>query len=173
MPSNNDKYAATSWGGPTEFDFECPSGQLCLMRKVDISVLMEKGLLTKLDSLTSIVENEVIPKNAKQKAEAEAQKIKSAVDTLKSRTPEEMRTIMTLVNELVVMSVVKPELHLVPANGKRRDGVIYVDSVGFGDRMAIFGKCMEDTANLRQFREGTGESLGDLEDVASVQLPSE
>lgn len=176
MPTNNEnKYAATSWGEPDTFDFECPSGQLCLMRRADIGALIERGLLTRLDSLTNLVEDKVMPKSPKARAEAEAKQTKAVMQKLGKMDPAEMGNIMKLVNDVVLSSVVQPQLKPVPdieLGEERHEGTIYVDSVSFNDRMAIFGKAMEGLGNLRNFREQSGESVGSLENVAGVPQPT-
>lgn len=179
MPVTNkevDPYALTNWTDESTFDFRCPSGQLCLLRNIDVPDLLSDGLLQQLDSLTSIVSEGMpkkpLAKNSKAAAVREAEENGKILDAMKSRSPEEMKTLFSMVNRVVTLAVVKPVVAPVP-DGERVSGVVYVDTVNFADRMAIFGKVMEGTSNLQQFRESSGESARSLEDVSDVPLSSE
>lgn len=180
MPSTNnteDKYAATTWGAPVEFDFKTPSGQLVLMKKLQIEDLMQhSGLLTKSDLLTGIVNSEVVPANreAKRVAARKGQPTNSAdadVAMMKrlQEDPQASKDFLELANSIVISAVIKPELHPVPAEGMARTvGLVYVDSVGFNDKMAIFNKAMEDVGSASTFREGSENAVGAVEDGKSV-----
>ncbi len=183
MPSSNnteetyDKYAATTWGQPREFDFVTPSGQIVLMKKLQIEDLMQhQGLLNQADLLTGIVESEVVPANREAKRAA-ARKASAAgmSDADKSvlkklqEDPESSKKFLSVCDSIVVSAVLKPELHLSPEDSDdRRAGLIYIDTVGFNDKMAIFNKAMEDTGKLSSFRAGSENSDGAVEDGESV-----
>lgn len=166
MPANKtNKYAPTSWGD-TAFDFECPSGQLCRMQKVDVDALLRTGLMGKLDSLSGIVEG-LIPKPGKAPKQEDAMEIAKKLST---RSAEDLAQLTGLVNVIVQEAVIEPKLSEFVNCGEDE---IYVGRVSFGDRMAIFNKALEDTANLQQFRGVGTESLDSVVNVAGVSHQAE
>jgi len=176
MPSTTeDKYAATAWGNTGE-DLTCPSGQVCLVRKVDMVDLLAEGILNKVDFLTSIVSEELVP-NA-----GPTPKIADAVDAKAMRTlldkPEQMKEFGQVVETVVAYTVVKPALSVPPrdANGKidearKVDGLVYTDSINFTDKMFIFNYALGNSGDLEKFREDADEPVGDVESSEGVSEP--
>lgn len=183
MPSTNDKYAPTTWGQTNEFDFTTPSGQLCRLRRTDPTDLIAAGLLDKLDFLTATVLNEHIPNGRK----TAAQKAKDAKEKVgqKEKTPEQLEReirekaykellsspdkfegFKETINNVVVMVVVAPPIHPVPQPDEdgevpeREEGLVYVDTVDFNDKMAIFNEATKGAAKLEPFREEPDEAVG-------------
>lgn len=177
MPST-DKYAATTWGAPREFDFQTPSGQVCRLRRMDPTDLIAAGLLDNLDFLTAEVLNNHIPRG--RKTAVEKAKEKKASVGKPEKTEEELKTELMqkaysellrdpnkfdnfkqTLNKVVVLTVVAPEIQAPPEDEEdREEGVIYADSITFEDRMAIFNKATEGASKLEQFREESGEAVG-------------
>jgi hypothetical protein len=159
-----DPYAPTAWGQPDEIDFRCPSGQLCRVRRVDVVDLLGGGLLNKLDIFTAAA-NEATPDAKKNDAAA---KVATGIlgDT------ENMDQFKTVMAEVVRRVVIKPALWADPPDGEEKvPGCIYVSSVAFTDRVAIFNWAVtgKQTEEIKQFREPAGESVGDVEPVEVVQ----
>jgi hypothetical protein len=178
MPSTNGKYAPKAWGA-MEFDFDLPSGDVCQLKKIDPFELAEAGLLDQLDFATSVVMN-THAKNGRM-SNVERVKRDRARREAQGRNPDEVteEDVMTLadiaknaehskafrevLNKLIAIAVVQPEMHLPPPKGKERnDEWFYVDAVPFPDKMAIFNRIMEGVRGVEQFREGPEETVGDV-----------
>jgi hypothetical protein len=167
MPSkDNSQYAPKSWTN-NEFEFTVPSGDKCLLRKLDPLMLVEHGLMDKLDFATSVVMNTHV-KNAQRsnverlKAErAQTEASDAAAIRGLMQKPEEISKFREVMDLVLTLAVVAPEMHLPPDNGDaRNDGWFYTDRVPFNDKMAIFNKVMEGTRVVEQFREGSEEVVG-------------
>lgn len=185
MPSKDlSKYAPKAWGSP-EFEFELPSGDVCLLRKVGPLELGEEGLLDKLDFATSTVMN-VHAKNAamsnvervkRDRARREAKAAgKNDEDIDKAsllelvKDAENSKAFREVMDNMLVLAVVAPEMHLPPKKGDpREDEWFYTDSVPFNDKMAIFNKLMEGVRGVETFREGPEETVGDVAPKPVVQ----
>lgn len=189
MPS--DPYAPTAWGQGNEFDFTAPSGQLCRLKKVDPVDLVADGLLGKLDFLTSIVVGEHLAEaqmtpmqrakankaKATGKAQTEEQIKEEALNSLMS-DPRKLKDFSKILNEVVIGVVVKPEIHPVPVvknnepAPEREAGLVYVDTVDFNDRVAIFNAVMSGVKNLEPFREEPQESVAVVASKPGVRKPA-
>ena len=174
--SVDDPYAPTSWGEPTEFDFKCPSGQLCRMRQIDVLELMETDLISQVDFLTGTVHKEAIPQNrAARRAQKPVEEAKyvedSAADIVKrlQDDPKKSSEFFGTVEQIVLRAVVKPQLFPNPEPGSPdAPGRIYVKHLKPDDKIAIFNKAMEGTAKLKNFREESEESQRTVENGEGV-----
>jgi hypothetical protein len=194
MPSQ-DKYALSSWGSAQDkyYDFKTPSGQVCLLRKVGLTELLQSGLIDDLDTLGVVVDEHVVkpaqgkrkPQDRKpkklSKAEEEAKAQQEFMDM--ARDPEKLKTISRMMDKIIPIIVVKPSVRSPWVKGpdnkdvlldaeEREDGVVYSDSIDFVDQMALFeeamgGKSMED---LQQFRNESDASVDDVEDESNLPL---
>lgn len=192
MPSNESKYAATTWGGSNEYDFECPSGQMCRLRRMDPVELVGQGLLSSLDFLTGEVLANAVPngrKTAVQKAKESKAKVGKSAEQLEIEmrqkalselvsNPERMTKFQETLDKVLAIVVIEPPLHPVPQpdeNGEtpeREDGLVYTDTVEFNDKMAIFNAATSGVTKLEPFREGSEESVGAVAPVTSVRSPT-
>ena len=165
--TNVDKYAATTWGIDTE-DLECPSGQTCLVRRVDVMKLMADGTLHKTDMLTELVDKQHVAKKAKggknaaRAAEVDTEKLlKEAL-----KDPEKLKELVATVDSIVLATVVKPELHEVPEDGDERiPGKVYIDTVDINDKTFIMQYAFGGTRAAARFLEQLNESVDRLADV--------
>lgn len=166
-----DPYAPTAWGLPSEEDFTCPSGQVCLVRRVDIMDLLGEGLLNSVDFLTDVVRNEHIPNATASPAQRDAIAQKAS-DSVTS-DPKGLASFAKSVDGVVIRVVAKPELHPVPPEGAARvNGRVYIDSVSTSDKFAIFNFVVsgkKEAEKITQFREETSESVGAVESVPDVR----
>lgn len=158
-------YAPTAWGQPKERDFECPSGQLCRVRRVDIMDLMAGGILNDMDFLTSMVTSEHIP-NGQNAGRSSAKAVQGITGN-----EENMIKFRHVMADVLVRVVVAPMLLPVPQEGEGRlDGAVYVDTVNMTDQIAIFNWAVtgKEATELTRFRDETQESLGNVANVEGV-----
>lgn len=135
--------AAEVWGS-NEFDFTCPSGATCRMRKLMPERLIEMGLLDKLTVLPGIAAEVV------DKAEGAPPK---KIGDVEIPDKHELGQMIELLNILVPMVVVVPEVHPVPTDGSERVvGNIYTDSIEMSDRVAIMERAVHGVKKLEPFR---------------------
>jgi hypothetical protein len=147
--------AAEVWGS-TEYDFVCPSGAQCRMRKVGPEKLLESGILDKLTGLPGIAAEVV------DKAEGLPPKPPS-----QSGVPgkEEVRAVIQVMEVLIPLVVVEPQVYPVPVADEhgtteaRVVGRIYTDSIELVDRIAILERAVQGVKALEPFRAGSGQSV--------------
>jgi hypothetical protein len=136
-----DKYALTTWG-ETEYDFTTPGGQLCRLRNLPIEEAAASGILDKISRLPGLTAEVV--------AKAEGA---PPIEVDEMPTAETIASLTEVVNVLVPMVVVQPEIHLLPLEGEERQtGLIYVDSIPFPDRVAIMNRTVGDLQRFDNFR---------------------
>lgn len=132
------------WGS-NEYDFMCPSGAQCRMRKIQIERLIEDGILDKITALPGYAADVV------EKAEAVGPP-KKAEDEMP--TQQEFDALIDVLNILVPQVVAQPEVWRTPPKGEERvNGRIYVDSIDLEDRVAIMERALEGTRGLVRFRK--------------------
>lgn len=174
----DDPYAPTAWGGSIEEDFVCPSGQVCLVRKLDVIDLVAEGVLNSVDFLTETVQSKHI--NAATVTPGQLAEVAAKATDNLAEDPEKFALFSEAVNKVVLRVVAKPELQPVPAPGLPRvNGVVYIDAVRSADKFAIFNFVVSGKRESRavaQFRSEGNESVGAVESredvpVATVELP--
>jgi hypothetical protein len=185
-----NKYAATSWGSENLMDLTVPSGQTCQVRRPGVTGLIKAGVLDSLDSLSSIVTTDHIDRVEKGKdPHVTAEDMKAL-----SRNKDGLLRAVELADKVTLYCVVQPPLSPIPlvrnpVTGEpeldddmrpieiplegREPGHIYVDQVDLTDKMFILQFVVGGVADLEQFREGFGETLGSMDDITEVQATAE
>jgi hypothetical protein len=142
--------AAEVWGS-NEFDFVCPSGARCRMRKLMPEKLLESGILDQLTSLPGYVAEVV------DKAEGQPPKKDDEVN------PKDITSVLEVLEKLIPMVVVEPGVSPVPVPDEtghvpeRREGRIYTDSIELQDRIAIMERAVKGVRRLEPFRTEPGQ----------------
>lgn len=150
--SPQSRPAAEVWGS-NEFDFTCPSGATCRMRKLMPEKLLETGILDKITSLPGIVAG-VVERSEGQMPRKE---------DLPSK--EDLAQVVAILELLIPMVVVEPPVFPVPVYGEdgvlpeRVSGRIYTDSIELQDRIAIMERAVQGVKKLEPFREGSGTTV--------------
>jgi hypothetical protein len=145
--------AAEVWGS-TEYDFTCPSGAMCRLRKLMPEKLLELGILDKITTLPGVVAEVV------EKAEGLPPRKADAIPDA-----QELRNITGILEVLVPLVVVEPKVFPVPVAGEdgvvpdRVQGRIYTDSIELLDRVAIMERSVQGVKKLEPFREGSGQPV--------------
>jgi len=142
---NPDQYAVTAWG-QFDKDFTCPSGQRCRVRQLQFHEVMAGGLLDTLNTLQGVVSKGV--RKGQGQPPLDAMKLLQDKKTSKQ--------FADVVDQVVCMVVTVPKVHPLPDDGLRKDGVVYVDTIGFMDKMEIFTEALGAVKELERFR---GESV--------------
>lgn len=163
-----DKYAVTAWGGPQLEDVTVPSGQLCLCRRPGIEVMIKAGILNDMDSLTSLVMTEHLDDGqTKNTVKPEAM-----IEIMKN--PKKAESMFHMLDKVVCFIVVKPEIHMTPNNrNSMKPNLIYAETVDLEDKMFLMNYAVGGTRDVERFRQESGLVVADMDDVASVPLPSE
>lgn len=139
-----DPYAPTgAWSSPYE-DFTTPSGQRCLIKKLDLPDLVSAGLLDQMDNLSPLADEAI------RRGEGQP-----PIDVMKAmRNPATIRAILPVLDKVLKMVVVKPELHDAPAPGEPLvPGRAYLHAVSLTDKMAIFNRAAGEMDDLKSLRE--------------------
>ena len=139
-------YTASAWGTTPTFEVTVPSGQTCLVRELTVERLIEMGLLQAINSLEGIIGNQVLPA-------VEGKKPVEVDMTSLMKNADQLTAVIDLVNTIVCEAVVAPKVYPVPdPGGDRVMGLVYVDSIGLGDRFALFGEVTGNLDSLATFR---------------------
>ena len=181
MPSTNREYGK-SWGKTNLFeDLECPSGELCQVRKPNPRQLVALGLLDKFDALSKLIDDKHIQRVTGKAA------AKMVVDKLQG-DPQAVMGIMEMADRIVEYAVVQPVLRRpvksnpnprpdspsevpLPADEREKD-VVYTDMVDENDKMYIFMYSIGGGNDLESFRKSVAELSGSVGDVESVARPA-
>lgn len=145
------KYAPKAWQSD-RFDIECPSGQLCLARKLQMEDIVSLGVIDEMDLFSDF------------DVDGSGGAAESAASLNIMQDKERFHRVTTLVDKIISTVVIEPQLVRpvklddngeeveLPAN-EYEDGVVYTSFVEFADKMHIFEAVFGgDTIN--QFREG-------------------
>jgi hypothetical protein len=164
-------------------DLELPSGELCQVRRPGVQGLIKAGVLHSLDSLTSIVSSETIPKSEGKPLPA-GKDIEYVV-----KDPAKFNKMMEQTDKIVCYVVTQPKVHsnLRPVrtlvdeendlweDAKDKDDqpifeeipeeerdpeLVYVDYIDAMDKMFIMNFAVGGSADLVEFRAQTEASMG-------------
>ena len=150
------KYAPKAWQSD-RFDIECPSGQLCLARKLQMEDIVALGVIDEMDLFQEFAE---APSDAAQESSA-------SLSLMQDK--ERFQRITKLVDKIVSTVVIEPPLvRPVKTNSEGEevelpaseyeDGVVYTSFVEFPDKMHIFETVFAG-GTIEQFREGSSEAV--------------
>lgn len=164
-------------------DLELPSGETCQVRRPGVQGLIKAGVLHSLDSLTSIVQTETIPK-------AEGKPPQTDVSAL-INDPEKFGEMMEQVDKIVIHVVTQPKVHThmrpvrelvdedldlwenkldadekpvleeIP-DDERDPELVYVDYIDSMDKMFIMSFAVGGSADLQRFRQESEAIVGSL-----------
>lgn len=178
-PGTPNRYAPTAWGANPYTELRTPTGQLCLVRKLQPMDLIGGNLLGQSDLLAETVAEKIAAASAgpqdhkKPKAEQHALDIAQLAATL-SEALSKPENIDSMIDTVVCRTVVEPRIEMPPKDwGDRVTGTIYADSVSFADKMCIFNWAMEGLDQLKEFRGKTNGDVPALESGEGVQDPAE
>jgi len=155
MPSSN-KINNVWASNKLEVELECPSGQVCLVKKPDPQQLVTMGIIDKVDVLTKLVDTKHV-KRVKGKPSSTPAQVD--VKTL-SENPKLAIDIMSIADKVVEAVVIEPPVRRVPEEWTDRiEGQVYTDMIDFMDRMYIFQHAVGGNTDLATFREQLQLSL--------------
>lgn len=177
----------SSWKTPLT-DLELPSGEMCQVRRPGVQGLIKAGVLHSLDSLTTIVQVETIPK-----AEGKPMPKEASIDAVMA-DPEKFDAMMTMVDKIVCHVVTQPKVvsNMVPETDEHGQpalkdgepvlreltdeeksnavaeyeadhpdrGLVFVDWIDTMDKMFIMNFAVGGSADLAQFRAQTEALVG-------------
>lgn len=169
------------FGRRAVFSLDLPSGYTVQVKRPGVNGLVKAGILESLDSLTSIVQGETIPK-AEGKPEVDVKKI--------MQDPEQLQAMLEMMDKIVCFVVVEPKLSLKPtvldAEGKnvedptdeqldamRSDEEQYVDLVDDEDKTYIMNFALGGAKDLATFRQATKEALASAHDGEATRDTAE
>lgn len=164
-------------------DLDLPSGNTCLVVRPGIQGLIKHGILDSLDTLTGLVQSELIdakdPKKVQQAAMAFAQR------------PDDLLAAMDLMDKVIEYVVKEPGVvrpirrddngepilldgkEIPLTDSERDDETLYTDEVDMDDRLFIFQFVVGGTRDLETFRAQRAAMLGGVPNVQDVSLPTE
>jgi hypothetical protein len=174
MPSQNSTHAPKAWGAPTTFDFEVPSGGLCLLRRLDPTDLLEHDILEKTDFIGALVDEQIQKIQKGGSPEIDPDKIEADIFEQMRGNASRLGELRYMVDKLTIVAVVEPKVHPLPAKDEtRQDGLIYVDTIPFEDKMAIFTRVLQGVNRAKRFHQpdATVAALGTVQDVPLPAKP--
>ena len=168
-----DEFAITTWSKAKDYKkpykFKCPSGQMTLIHRLDMSDLLKLGIAEDLDIMAKTL---MATDDSAEEADKKPDKPDEALSEM-IKSAENFGKLERTINLVCECGVIKPKLHLPPRDeAARQAGLTYVDAIFFEDRMALFTEIF-DSEGLSTFRQEQENGVGDVANVTSVQLPAE
>lgn len=158
-----NKYTPTAWGkGPELMDIELPSGQICQAQKLEMEDIIRLNIVNELDTFTGIFSDS----EEESTEETELESIK------RLSSGGNFDRVSVTINAVLVDSVKQPVVHPIPKDPvtgldipkeNRPRGPIYVDMIGFMDKMFIFGKVFDGLSSMADFRDEPDDGVGAVE----------
>lgn len=155
-------------------DLELPSGEVCLVRRPGMDILMAEGVFS--DSLLPLVQESM------DKARSGGSKTPAPeIDTSELlKDPKKMSDIMDSYDKVVVLVVRepavawhkreagmnsegKPHFETIPES-ERDDEIVYTDDIDLNDKMFIFQFVVGGSSDLASFREQLGQGVAAVSD---------
>lgn len=184
MPGQSRKPKYGIGKATAQIELELPSGNTCLVIRPGVQGLIKYGILDSLDSLTGLVQTELIDPH-------DPKKMQAAVARMAER-PEDLTTAMDLVDKVIAYVVQQPSVlrpiqmtvdgkpsldadgNEVPLRDSERDPeALYVDDVDLEDKMFIFQFVVGGTRDIETFRAESANMLGGVPTIQNVSLPAE
>lgn len=171
-------YAPTVWGN-RYVDLTVPSGQLCLVQRLELSSLIEGDAVDDYNVLVSLVETEHVSKKSRGSGKAPGkskQASKHADAILGDR--DHLKKVLRLTDIIVQKVVVQPPIHPIPRDEEgnelpRVEGVVYIDSVADTDKAFLVQWAFGGTRDLERFRQELNETVDGMAHVKDLSLPSQ
>lgn len=165
MPEHDEEYGQ-GWGGSVFEDVICPSGARCLLRTLQPDDLIGQDALGSMDLLgpkiMEMIKNAQAPSSSPAAALEKSAGIERDVAEMTSALGSADK-VMNFMDKVVLKAVEKPHLVVPPEQySERKQGVFYLDSVPFGDKLFLFNKVMKDIRALDQFPD----TAADVDTVA-------
>lgn len=156
------------------FDVDLPSGETCQAKRPGVPGLIELGLLDSFDDLTAFVQIEHIdPKTARGQKVSPEQARDAAIAIMKD--PDKLAKMLHLVDRVVVGIVTQPIVWIDyqqkdesdEAWEKRQakaqeDEAVAVRDIDLDDKMFLLNWAVGGTSDLKAFRQGSQELMGNL-----------
>jgi hypothetical protein len=137
-------------------EVECPSGERCLIRVLDIQDIINAGLLGDLD----LFSKKLFPK----KLDEAGRPVEDEDDSTDEESiwgiladEEKREFFFSLMEKLVVMGVADPKV--VPASQEPEDDEISCEWIELNDRLFLFNTLMEPINTIAAFRQGQAVSV--------------
>jgi hypothetical protein len=154
-----DPYAVTSWGVTNKpFEKVTPSGQRCLVRKLEMEDILVHGLMNELDGISTALMSE---EGSDPKDDS------SLMNAFQDQ--KKFKQLNATIGKIIEITVLKPTIYSVPEGDEQRvKGRAYIDQVDFMDKMALFQAVFEGFKGLETFREESTAGLGTVENVQAL-----
>lgn len=166
MPGQSRKAKKYSLGTTKPIELNLPSGNVCLVNRPGVRGLIKAGLLDSLDSLTGLVQRDLLDSNDPKK---QAQAAQQLLDS-----PERLEEGLSIIDRAVCHAVVEPKVLMPPPEGEQRDPeATYADEVDDEDKMFIFNFIVGGTHDIESFRAETQGRLGLLSTGQDVPVPTQ
>lgn len=164
-------YALKAWGSKfshVEFDVECPSGQRCRARQLQMEDALALGVLDSLDMFTPAVMNGIGDDSTGKQQEDSNTAILGGLSD-----PEKRNNFFGTVNKVLAHTVVIPRVALVD-DGNLPEGTVFANDIPFADKMHIFRAVFSARGDaLQSFREGQEGDVAPVEAESGVPLPTQ
>lgn len=190
------------WGEVYQ-DLTLPSGAICQIRSIQMEDLADLGIIDQLDFLGQLVDTHQVqrvkgsnkpsdrPKKKPTKAELAAADEQNTMELLKDKS--KFKTMIELIDKIVCAVVVQPaissayretgeerneqgdvkKLYEKIPYSDRQSGVIYSDTINLEDKMEIFDVGFSGVKKMSNFRNESGEAVGDVDDQPGQPLQTE
>lgn len=185
MPGQSRKAKKYTLGKAKEtMDLLLPSGNVCLVIRPGVQGLIKHGILDSLDTLTGIVQQDLIDANDPKAQLKAAQALASKPDDLLAAMDlmdkvleyvvKEPRPVRPIRRDATGKPLLTPEGKEIPlAEEEREDEVTYTDEVDLDDKLFIFQFVVGGTRDIESFRAQRQAVLGGVPTGQDVPLSAE
>lgn len=154
---------SNSYREPFDYTMKSNAEQTVLIRRLDMGDLLKLGIAEQLDFMSK----ELMSSETAKTGTPESQISESI---MKADNFEKMES---MINKVVCAGVIMPKLYLTPEHeAARQKGLVYADSIPFGDRLELFSVIFE-SEGLTDFREEQEHGVADVANVPGVLLPTD
>ena len=139
------------------------SEQDVLVRRVDMSAILEMGLIEELD----FFQKALLSENKSESAD-------TATTASAITKPDNFKRMSVIIDAICLAGVLSPKIYKVPEHeNARQDGLLYVDEIPWEDRMELFGVIFGSNNEESTFRPEQDAPVGTVANVETVSLPAD
>jgi len=155
---SNPAFVPAGWGAvKPKFDLDLPSGARVKVEHLEITELLQLGIIDSIDSFSK----KLLP--AVQDAASSGKSQEEIVGENVVKDIDQFGDVLKVVDKVVARAIVEPKVHVAPKSKKGKNPELdpdkfYAHLIPLEDRMAVFEAVLPDMSDT--FQPGGGSSAG-------------
>lgn len=156
------EYGSKGWGQLSEFfELDLPSGSTVLMRDLEVTELLDLGVLDIMDKFTQLALPDLEGVTPDKVSDLDLKTL--------SDSSEDFKKIFNTIDRICARAVVKPNVSLLKEGEDPDPEKVYANLIPLNDRIAIFEEAVDNMKDLFQSGEGQAADVANLPDVQKLQ----